>query len=396
VIPARRTVDRPPRVVYWNNIPAPYMVERFNSLHDRGNVDLEVWFSERTVADRSWRIDEAEWRFRHRYLPRLRLGNQGVAMASPLLAARGPDVLIMQYGAPEYVLAWAAAVLRRWRTAFWVEVTFDTWIRRRAYAEWLKHRMFRRLDGVLTAGEDGAAFARRYGTPNDRIHFVRHVVHSRFYAAGASDAHANRDATRRRLGMAEMVFAYVGRIWEPKGIFDLVDAYQQVRRDGVAASLVVIGDGLDEDRLRSLLAERNLDGVSLVGFVQREELPAWYAIADVLVFPTRGDPYGMVVDEAMAAGLPVISTTNAGEIRPRVIPGETGWLVPAQDRDALARAMAAAAADPARTRAMGRLAAERLTGVEPERWAIECENAISRILAMPRATAAAHRDGRRQ
>jgi glycosyltransferase involved in cell wall biosynthesis len=104
----------------------------------------------------------------------------------------------------------------------------------------------------------------------------------------------------------------------------------------------------------------------------------------------------MVVDEAMAAGLPVISTTNAGDIRPRVTPGETGWLVPAQDCDALAQAMAAAAANPDRTRAMGQLAAERLTGVEPERWAIECERAIARILAMPRATDVPHGDGSRR
>ena len=69
--------SRRPYVVYWNNIPAPYMVERFNALHDRRAVDLEVWFSERTVADRSWRIDESEWRFRYRYLPRVPVGWRG-------------------------------------------------------------------------------------------------------------------------------------------------------------------------------------------------------------------------------------------------------------------------------------------------------------------------------
>lgn len=392
MMPTQRAGDQSPRVAYWNNIPAPYMVERFNTLHDRGNVDLEVWFSERTVPDRSWRIDEGDWRFRYRYLPRLSLGSRGLALASPVVTAEKPDVLIMQYGAPEYVLAWAGAVLRGWRTAFWVEVTFDTWIRRRGYAEWLKRRMFPRLDGVLTAGEDGAAFARKYGAQDDRIHLVRHVVDAHFYADGAARARASREAERRRLGMTGTVFAYVGRIWQPKGIFDLIDAYEHVRSGGGAVHLVVIGDGRDEDRLRSLLVDRGVDGVTFAGFVQREELPAWYAIADVLVFPTQGDPYGMVVDEAMAAGLPVISTTSAGEIRPRVIPDETGWLVPAQDPGALARAMADAADDPARTHALGERAARRLTDLGPERWAVECEQAVSRILTMPPAIGAARRD----
>ena len=382
---APSAVDRPPRVVYWNNIPAPYMVERFNALHDLGNVDLEVWFSERTVADRSWRIDEGEWRFAYRYLPRVTLGGRGMALATPLLARRGPDLLIMQYGAPEYVLAWAGALLRGWRTAFWVEVTFETWVRRRGYAEWLKRRMFPRLDGVLTAGSDGSAFAKRYGASDDRIHLVRHVVDASFYADRASEARSRRDATQRRLGLGGTVFAYVGRIWEPKGIFDLVDAYEGIRRAGISASLVVIGDGRDEHRLRSILSKRRIEGVILPGFVQRGDLPAWYAIADVLVFPTRGDPYGMVVDEAMAAGLAVISTVNAGEIQPRVIPGETGWLVPAQDPEALSLAMATAAAEPATTRAMGRVAAQRMAGLGPDRWAVECERAVSTILRMPPA-----------
>jgi glycosyltransferase involved in cell wall biosynthesis len=363
------------------------MVERFNALHDRGNVELEVWFSERTVADRSWRIDEAQWRFAYRYLPRLAVGGRGLAVATPLLRGRRPDVLIMQYGAAEYVIAWAVAVLRRWRTAFWVEVTFDTWVRRRAYAEWLKHRMFRRLDGVLTAGDDGAAFARGYGAADERIQLVRHVVDADFFAEGAERARADRDSARRQLGLKGTVFVYVGRIWEPKGVFDLVQAYERVRLGGVAASLLVIGDGRDEARLRSLIAERNLDRIALTGFVQREALPAWYGIADVLVFPTRGDPYGMVVDEAMAAGLPVISTTNAGEILPRVIPGQTGWLVPAEDPVRLAAAISAAAHDPDAIRTMGQIASRRMAGVGPHRWAIECEDAVSSILHMPPPTA---------
>jgi glycosyltransferase involved in cell wall biosynthesis len=385
---SRRSVGRQPKVVYWNNIPAPYMVERFNALHDRGNVQLEVWFSERTVPDRSWRIDEAEWRFAYRYLPRLAVAGRGLAIATPLLGARRPDVLIMQYGAAEYVLAWAIAVLRRWRTAFWVEVTFDTWVRRRAYAEWLKGRMFGRLDGVLTAGEDGAAFARRYGAVDERIHLVRHVVDADFYAEGAARARADRDRARDQLGLTGTVFAYVGRIWEPKGVFDLAEAFERVRlAPNAAASLLVIGDGRDEERLRAFIAERKLDRIALAGFVQREALPAWYGIADVLVFPTRGDPYGMVVDEAMAAGLPVISTTNAGEIRARVIPGQTGWLVPAEDPGALAAAMSAAAHDPDAVRAMGQIASRRMAGLGPERWAMECEQAVSGILGSPRSMA---------
>ena len=57
------------QVVYWNNIPAPYMVDRFNAVVRRGNLDLEAWFSARTEPGRSWRIDEQTWEFPYEYLP---------------------------------------------------------------------------------------------------------------------------------------------------------------------------------------------------------------------------------------------------------------------------------------------------------------------------------------
>jgi glycosyltransferase involved in cell wall biosynthesis len=91
----------------------------------------------------------------------------------------------------------------------------------------------------------------------------------------------------------------------------------------------------------------------------------------------------MVVDEAMAAGLPVISTTAAGEIRARVIEGETGWLVPANDGSELARAMSSVAKDLPAARRMGEAAAARMASLGPDRWAAEFEKAVSRILALP-------------
>ena len=361
------------------------MVERFNALSDRRTIDLEVWFSERTVRDRSWQIDESDWRFRSRYLPRLSIGGHGVGLASGLLRREPPDLLVMQYGAFEYVLGWAGAFLLGWRTAFWVEATFESWVRRRPQREWLKRRMFSRVDAILTAGEDGSAFARRYGASDDRIHVVRHVVDASYYSAQRSKGGADRGVLRRRLGIEGTLFLYVGRLWEPKGIFELVEAYERIREAGILARLVIVGDGQDESRLRSMIESRHLDGVTFGGFVQREDLPTWYAAADVLVFPTRGDPYGMVVDEAMAAGLPVLSTTSAGEIRTRVIEGETGWLVPAQDPDELARAMASVAHDPVSAQQMGRTALERMAGLGPGRWADEFEDAVLRILASPRS-----------
>ena len=113
-----------PRVVYWNNIPAPYMVERFNALAERGNLDFEAWFNERREPDRSWEVDESEWIFRYYYMPCLRIGKHRLCFPSIILRRKRPDVLVSLYAEPVFLMGWVIAYLRGTRTAFWVERTF--------------------------------------------------------------------------------------------------------------------------------------------------------------------------------------------------------------------------------------------------------------------------------
>ena len=94
-----------PFVIYWNNIPAPYMVERFNALADRDAFEFEVWLNDRIEADRSWEVDEDSWRFRHHYLPSTCLFGRTQHWPLPVLGRR-PDVLVSLYAEPAFVASW--------------------------------------------------------------------------------------------------------------------------------------------------------------------------------------------------------------------------------------------------------------------------------------------------
>jgi glycosyltransferase involved in cell wall biosynthesis len=139
-----------------------------------------------------------------------------------------------------------------------------------------------------------------------------------------------------------------------------------------------VGDGVDEGRYRARAAD--LPNVVFAGFAQKPDLPRWYGLADVMVFPTLGDPYGHVVAEAMAAGLPVIATENAGEIRERVLDGETGFIVPAADSDALLGQMRRLAFDPDQRRRMGERGYEKMRPRTIEWWAGEFEAMVESIV----------------
>lgn len=366
------------RVVYWNNIPTPYMVERFNALVRRGNLDLDVWFGAQNHPDRSWILDPSEWEFPYRYLPRIGLADVRLTVPTAVLTESRPDLLVSLYATPAFLLGLRLAWWRGWRTALWVEVTFDALVRRRRWKESLKRAIFQRVDGVITAGEGGRRFAERYGADPDRIHIARHVVDTDFFASAAAAAGPGRDLTRNALRLSGVVFLYVGRLSNGKGIDILLEAYAMVEREVLHTSLLLVGDGPEERRV-AYVAETEGLRIVLGGFRQRHELPALYAAADVFVFPTLGDTYGLVVDEAMSAGLPVISTTAAGEIGERVLDGVNGLLVPPSDPDGLATAMRRLAKDGAARRAMGERSAEMIAPYTPEHWAAAFERAVAVI-----------------
>jgi glycosyltransferase involved in cell wall biosynthesis len=377
-----------PHVVYWNNIPAPYVVEYFNALVRRANLDFEAWFCARTEPGRSWRVDESSWEFPYRYLPSMSLRGRRLSVATPLLGRRLPDLLVSLYAEPSFLLGWQVARRRGVRTAFWSMVTFDSWVRRRPWKEALKRLIFPTADGILTVDADGRRFALRYGAMDERIHYVRPGVDVGHFARRSSADAEGREASRLRLGLRGVTFIYVGRLWWGKGLDYLLDAFSTLQRWlDEPISLLLVGDGPEEANLRARCRSEDIANVVFAGFAEKERLPDLYQAADVLVFPTLGDPYGHVIDEAMASSLPVISTSAAGEIRQRVDEGVNGYIVPPRNSAALFDRMEALARNQDLREKMGIASAAKVAAQTPDHWAQEFEAAVEMILSSSRVGA---------
>ena len=148
------------RVVYWNNIPSPYMVDRFNAVAARANMDFEAWFSARTEDDRSWSVNEESWNFRWRYLPKVKVGGHSLAFAPELLGGAAPDLLVGLHADPGFLVSHYIGRARGTRIVLWVTPTYDAWIRRRRWKEAVKHVVFSHADAIFTTGSDGRRIAR--------------------------------------------------------------------------------------------------------------------------------------------------------------------------------------------------------------------------------------------
>jgi glycosyltransferase involved in cell wall biosynthesis len=196
---------------------------------------------------------------------------------------------------------------------------------------------------------------------------------------GAATCSASeRQQRRHALGLYGTVFIYVGRLWKGKGVHHLIDAYRILRESTSDSTLLLLGAGVDEGEFRYMAAD--IPGIVFGGFVQPRQLPSWYALADAFIFPTLGDPNGLVVEEAMATGLPVISTTSAGDIRDRISEGITGYLAPPADPVALADRMRSIANDPELRVAMSHNAAAQAARFTDARFAQDFETFVFEII----------------
>ena len=379
--------ERLPRVVFWDNLPSPYGVEQDNALADRRSLDMSVWFCRRTDPDRSWEVNESEWRFTGTYIEDPSRGLAEASRFAHRCRAARPDLIVSPYGERPYVAGHAIIKALGIRTAFFVQRTFDAWIRRAWWKELAKAILFRSADFAYVHGPDGQTYARRYGFPEDRAFVVRQTTNVEHFARPVSAEERRRH--RARIGVHGCVFLYVGRLWKGKGLLFLIEAFRQARRVNEAISLLLVGDGVDEHEIRG--AAGGVDGIVFRPFVQARDLPAYYVASDVFVFPTLGDPWGQVIEEAHAAGLPIITTSAIGEVRRRVVDGTTGFVVAAADADALAKAMVTLAANRDLRKSMSERGLERMKMWGHDTYVSEMEHLVSACLTAPRRTTFAAR-----
>jgi glycosyltransferase involved in cell wall biosynthesis len=166
-------------------------------------------------------------------------------------------------------------------------------------------------------------------------------------------------AARRRPDAAGRVrFLYVGRLLPRKGVDLLLDAYERVADD--RTTLTILGDGPERAALMARQSPRAANRTQWLGKAPNAAALAAYADADVFVLPSRYEPWGLVVNEAMAAGLPVIADRRGGAARDLLAAPGCGVLLPEVSVGGLAAALAAYRDDPARAARDGAAAQARV------------------------------------
>jgi len=238
-----------------------------------------------------------------------------------------------------------------WRTAL-----------RRVVLYWV----YRHIDVAISVGCNNRDYFRWCGVPEARIAFAPHAIDTERFSepSGVLEARAAEWRTQLGIPAEARTLLFAGKFVPKKEPLLLLDAFCQSK---VPGHLILVGSGPLEPELHARAKARA--DVHILPFQNQQAMPAVYRLGDVFVLPSRGpgETWGLAINEAMAAGRPVIASTKVGAARDLVIEGATGWTFEAGILEELIRVIRdALASEPERLRTMG--AAARRTSAE---WSIE-------------------------
>ena len=228
------------------------------------------------------------------------------------------------------------------------------------------------FDSAIAGGKPHARYLVHLGLDPGQIARYYDVVDNRFYQEETDHARQAPEL-RQAAGLPERYFLYVGRLSPEKNLSVLLTAFARYRANGGTWSLVLVGDGPERVALERQSRESGIRAhVTFAGLKAARETVPHYAFAGCFVLPSSREPWGLVVNEAMASGLPVIVSNRCGCAEDLVEPGGNGYLFdPASEAELADRMLSISQSSEAAIQGMGRRSREIVASYSPANWAAE-------------------------
>ena len=340
--------------------PIQYQVPWYRELERSGQVDLSVYFGmipgahvqgEGFDVPFEWDIPLLEgyrWQQLRNSRPDPRLdrflGSSTPDVGREMCQANGrPDVAIVT-GWHALPMFQALVACRRRRIPCLVRGESNA-LRERPLAARLFHRLIlSQFRGFLTIGKSNSAFYSAYGIPTERMFSVPYFVENARFRRQADEARPLRNDLRRKWQIPEdaVCFVFAGKFQSKKRPLDLLRAMSLLQGNPETrgkAHLLMAGTGRLMEESRAFASAQDLP-VTFAGFLNQTEITDAYTAADCSVLPSdTGETWGLVVNEAMACGLPALVSDQVGCREDLILEGRTGWSHPCGNVELLADRM---------------------------------------------------------
>jgi glycosyltransferase involved in cell wall biosynthesis len=339
-------------LVVLTNIPTPYRTAFFDALAEeaaRAGKRFHVLYCAKTEPGRHWPYDPSKMRHAHTVLRGFHPSLAGIhAHLNPGVLAElnllKPDTLIIAgaWNTPTMLVAGLNIYSPHPRRYFWSEGHADAALHKGGLIAWLRRRMYRTFDGFAVPNAKSAEWALAQAGGPRAIVTLPNAIDAEFFARPSGNARAE---SRRALGLEGegRVLVQVSALTERKGVVELAEkflALSVAERRG--AKLLFVGEGDRRAALESLAAKSG-DALRVLGQLPPEEVRRVLWASDAFVLNTRLDPNPLSAIEAAAAGLPIVMSAAAGNIREVVEAPNAGFVIrdPAEPSEALRSVLSA-------------------------------------------------------
>jgi glycosyltransferase involved in cell wall biosynthesis len=374
------------RLAIVTNILPPYRVPLFNHLARQPGVDLRVFLCATTEPNRHWEWPSdicfeyeigSKWTWSPTPRKTIYL-NPGLIRRLRLFA---PDVVISGGMNLVSLLAWLGARSCGARFLLWAEgmAGVDDWLGRLMRP--LRVGLVRGAHGYVASSRTAAEIFCALGADPQQITISQITLDVATFASEVSSRRADRQCLRQALGLTGPTILYVGQLEHYKGVDLLLETFQRLLVCLPTAELVLVGTGAEQTRLKEAVLPTHRSQIHFVGFKQPNELPLYYAVADLFCLFSRREPFGIVVTEAIAASLPVMCSKFAGAAFDLVEPDRNGYIIDPEEIEANASLMSKILLDDSLRTEMGQRSVEIAQKCTVEEAATSMLNAVLAVLS---------------
>ncbi len=223
---------------------------------------------------------------------------------------------------------------------------------REALKRWVYPIWMRWISFAIPGGTRQAAFFRYYGVPEGKI-VISHMTIDTEKIRQTPSLSKSEFRSAHGIPHDQVLFTFVGRLLPQKGIDTLLEAFENIQAECPSTALVVVGDGPERDSVERAAAKYP-GRIWVAGRQPSSGVVSWLRAGDVFVLPSRDEHWGLVVNEAMTCGLPVVVSDACGCADDLVVTGQNGVVFPVENAAKLAEVIVQLTVNQSQRESMGR------------------------------------------
>jgi len=246
------------------------------------------------------------------------------------------------------------------------------------WKEAIKRFVVNRAQGFFCYGSKAAEYMLKLGAKPKQILLENNAVDNQTVSSVYQEAYMNREVEKEKYDLRPYNFIYTGRLMTIKNVDNLLIAFSKLKAK--EWGLVILGDGAEGEKLRKYVADNQLEGVRFIEGQAWYNVPKFMALGDVFVLPSYSEPWGLVVNEAMVSGMPVIVSNKCGSSHDLVKNEQNGYIFNPYDTHELTAIMRKFVDEPDKIKSFGKVSREIIKKYSPEQVAQEMYEGFKKVV----------------